>query len=108
RRAAGLGLPLVAEWGRWEGLDKERRPVELDVVARLVGGGVLTGEVKWNREPVGVGVHQAHVGKLRRMAASGRAWAHEALEPGSPLLYVAAGGFAEGFREAAEADGHAV
>lgn len=108
RRAGALGLPLVSEWGRWEGVDKNRQSVELDVVARLLGGGVLTGEVKWNREPVGAAIHEAHVDKLRRMAASGRAWAHEALEPGAPLLYVAAGGFAEGFREAAEADGHAV
>lgn len=108
RRTAGLGLPLVAEWGRWEGVDRDRRPVEIDLVARLVGGGVLTGEVKWNGEPVGVGVHEAHLDKLRRMAASGRGWAHEALEPGTSLLYVAAGGFAEGFRRAAEADGHAV
>ena len=108
RRTVALGLPLVAEWGRWEGTDRGRRPVELDVVARLLGGGVLTGEVKWNRGPVGPAVHEAHVDKLRRMAASGRAWAHEALEPGAPLLYVAAGGFAAGFREAAEADGHTV
>ena len=108
RRASGLGLPTVLEWGRWEGTDRDRQPVELGVVARLLDGGVLTGEVKWNREPMGPSVHEAHVGKLRRMASSGRAWAQEALETGAPLLYVAAGGFAEGFREAAEADDHAV
>ena len=108
RRATALGLPLVSEWGRWEGVDRDRRPVELDVVAELLGGGVLTGEVKWNREPVGAAVHEGHLDKLRRMAASGRGWAHEALEDGAPLLYVAAGGFADVFREAAEADGHAV
>ena len=108
RKASTLGLLTVSEWGRWEGVDRDRQPVELDVVARLLGGGVLTGEVKWNREPVGAAVHQAHLDKLRRMAASGRAWAHEALEEGAPLLYVASGGFTEGFREAAEADGHTV
>ena len=108
RRAAVLGLPIVSERGRWEGVDRDRRPVELDVVAELLGGGVLTGEVKWNREPVGAAVHEGHLDKLRRMAASGRGWAHEALEEGAPLLYVAAGGFAEGFREAVEADGHSV
>ena len=108
RKAAALGLPAVSEWGRWEGVDRDRQPVELDVVAKLLGGGVLTGEVKWNREPVGAGVHEGHLDKLRRMAASGRTWAHKALEDGAPLLYVAAGGFAEGFREATEADGHAV
>ncbi len=108
RRSDALGLPLVAEWGRWEGVDRERRPVEIDVVSRLAGGGVLTSKVKWDQSLAGPSVHAAHVDKLRRMAASGRAWAHEALAPGAPLLYVAAAGFTEGFRVAAEADGRAV
>ncbi len=34
---------------------------------------------------------------LERAAAAGRAWAHTALQPDGPLLYVAAGGFEEGF-----------
>src|SRR5690606_18325695 len=25
-----LGLPLISEWGRWEGLDRDRRPLETD------------------------------------------------------------------------------
>ena len=108
RRAADLGLPTVAEWGRWEGTDRDRRAVEVDVVAPLVGGGVLTGEVKWNREPVGVAVHTGHLDKLRRMAEAGRAWAHEALGPDGVLFYVSASGFANGFRERAAADGHRV
>ena len=108
RIADQRGLPLVAEWGRWEGVDEDRKPVEIDAIGRLLGGGVLTAEVKWNREAVGPAVHTAHVDKLQRMAASGRAWAHEALSPGAPLLYVAAGGFTPEFRAVAEADGHDV
>lgn len=108
RRSDALGLPMVAEWGRWEGLDREREPVEIDVVARLAGGGVLTGEVKWTRDPAPAEVHERHLDKLQRMADAGRRWAHEALAPGAPLLYVAAGGFADGFAEAAEASGHPV
>lgn len=43
---------------------------------------------------------------LRRAADAGRAWAHAALEPDAPLLYVAAGGFTAGLREAVETSGH--
>jgi AAA+ ATPase superfamily predicted ATPase len=106
RRSESLGLPMVAEWGRWEGVDRDRVSVEIDVVARLAGGGVLTGEVKWTRDPAPIEVHERHLDKLRRMAKAGRRWAHEALEPGAPLLYVAAGGFAGGFAAAVEAGGH--
>ena len=108
RLSSGLGLPMVAEWGRWEGLDRKRDPVEIDIVARLVGGRTLTGEVKWHRQPVSAQIHERHLDKLRRMADAGRRWAHEALESGAPLLYVAAAGFEDGFAEAAEASGHKV
>ena len=108
RRSASLGLPTVAEWGRWEGADRNRQPVEVDIVAPLVGGGVLTGEVKWNREPVGAAVHTGHLDKLRRMAEAGRAWAHHTPGPDGVLLYVSASGFTDGFREHAEGDGHRV
>jgi hypothetical protein len=104
----GLGLPLVREFGRWEGQDKARQSVEIDLVAPLLSGGVLTGEVKWHQEPATLAVHRKHLGKLRRMSEAGRKWAHEALEPPSPLLYVAAGGFEPGFQERAEADGQPV
>jgi AAA+ ATPase superfamily predicted ATPase len=105
RRSAALGLPMVAEWGRWEGADRHRASVEIDVVSRLGGGGMLTGEVKWNRDPISADVHEGHLDKLRRMADAGRAWAHDALEPAAPLLYVAAGGFDDGFVTAVEASG---
>lgn len=45
---------------------------------------------------------------LQRAADAGRKWAHQALEPGAPLLYVAAGGFSGDFGEAARASDHPV
>lgn len=98
-------LPLVEEWGRWEGTDRSRESLEMDIVTRLAEGGMVTGAIKWNRSPVDLDVHLDHVRDLDRLARSGHGWAHEALEPGSFLLYVAAGGFEPGFREGAEKAG---
>jgi hypothetical protein len=47
----------VREHGRFAGQDRGREAVEIDIVSALLRGGWLTGEVKWNREPVGIGVH---------------------------------------------------
>ncbi len=99
RRRGQEGLPMVAEWGRWEGTDRDGESLEIDLVARLTDGGMLTGAVKWNRTPVPARLHHDHVRGLERLARSGRRWAHEALEPGSRLLYVAGGGFEDGFEE---------
>jgi uncharacterized protein len=101
RLQRSLDLPLVAEWGRWEGLDRDRQPLEIDVAARLLDGRVLTGAIKWNRSPVDVRVHTQHMTMLDRLARSGVAWAHDALDPDAPLLYAAAGGFTDRFRQAA-------
>lgn len=98
-----LGLPLVEEWGRWEGVDRNRKPLEIDVACRLMDERVLTGAIKWHRGEVDVGVHTQHLAMLDRLAESGVAWAHVAREPTSPLLYVAASGFTDRFRRAAEA-----
>jgi uncharacterized protein len=106
RRATHLGLPLVRQWSRWEGADRDRRPLEIDLVARTIDGRMLTGAVKWDAAPIGVGVHRGHLDMLRRLAESGRGWAHEALQPDSPLLYIAAGGFSADFRAEVEASGH--
>ncbi len=108
RRAVGLGLPLVKEQGRWEGQDRERKSVEIDIVSPLLGGGILTGEIKWYKDPVTIAVHTYHLEKLQRMKDAGRKWAREALKHASPLLYVAAAGFEDGFQERAEEDGHPV
>jgi uncharacterized protein len=98
-----LDLPLVEEWGRWEGVDRNRRPLEIDIASRLMDDRVLTGAIKWHRGEVDVNVHTQHLAMLDRLAESGVAWAHVAREPDSPLLYVAASGFTQRFREAAAA-----
>ena len=74
-------------------------------MARLTTGDMVTGAIKWNRKPIGIAVHRAHMRDLDRLARSGYRWAHEAQEGASFLLYVAAGGFQSGFKESAEEDG---
>ena len=103
RRVAGLHLPLVQRWGRWEGVDRLRRSLEIDLVAALADGRWMTGAVKWDHHPIGAGVHHDHLEMLRRAADAGRAWAHAALAPDAPLYYVAAGGFTDAFRRAVDA-----
>lgn len=103
RRAIELGLPLVARWGRWEGTDRLRRPLEFDMVAELTNGQWMTGSVKWDREPAAARVHRDHIEMLRRAADAGRAWAHAALADNAPLFYLAAGGFSPAFRHAVDA-----
>lgn len=105
RRAPSAGLPLVQRWGRWEGTDRLRRPLEIDIVAELADGRWMTGAVKWDRAPVGARVHHDHLEMLRRAADAGRAWAHAALKEDAPLYYVAAGGFSPAFRAAVAASG---
>lgn len=106
RLRASRGLPMVREWGRWEGVDRNRRSVEVDVVARLTDGRMLTGSVKCQTRPFEIAQHRKHLDDLRRLAESGKRWAREALDPASPVLYVSAAGFERGFasrlREAAE------
>ncbi|MBI4494790.1 MAG: hypothetical protein HY690_18595 [Chloroflexi bacterium] len=60
------GLPAATEWGRWEGLDRERGSVEIDLAARLEDGRLLAGELKWSASPHGPGLHTALLGKLAR------------------------------------------
>jgi AAA+ ATPase superfamily predicted ATPase len=98
-----LGLPVVKEWGRWEGLDRDRRPVEIDIASELGDGRLMSGAVKWNRAKVDVQVHLEHLEMLSRLASAGVEWAHRALDPGSALIYVASNGFTDRFRKAAEA-----
>lgn len=105
RRRSGLRLPIVREWGRWEGLDRDRRQTEIDIVARRTDGAMLTGAVKWSAQPVGSSLHDKHLDMLTRLSQSGHAWAREALAPEAMFLYVAAGGFTPGFLSHAEAAG---
>jgi hypothetical protein len=106
RHQSVRGLPLVERWGRWAGADAARQDVEIDVVARLLDGGVMTGSVKMRTRPADATVLLEHLGALRRLADSGRAWAREALDARAPLLFVSAAGFKDSFRHAAADLGH--
>ncbi len=99
RLAPGKGLPDIHEWGRWEGKDRERRPVEIDIVARLLDGRLMTGAIKFQTRPAGAYLTVDHVQALERLATSGQGWAHEALEAEAPFLFVSAAGFRDSFRE---------
>ena len=103
RLQAHLELPLVREWGRWEGVDRNREPLEIDIASTLMDGRVLTGAVKWFRKPVDVAVHTQHLAMLDRLSQSGVGWARAAARPESPLLYAAAAGFTDRFVQAARA-----
>ena len=103
RHRSALDLPIVTEWGRWEGQDRSRQSIEVDIVARTADGAVMTGAVKWNRTPLEAQWYRRHEAMLERLSHSGVAWAHRALDPESPLLFLAAGGFDAGFRAAAGA-----
>lgn len=103
RLATVRDLPLVREWGRYEGRDRDGRSLEIDLVAHLATGAVLSGAVKWNRRAAGPGLHHDHLSMLQRAADSGQRWAHQAQEPDAVLVYVAAGGFTDAFH-AASAD----
>jgi hypothetical protein len=103
RLQSRLRLPVVLEWSRWEGKDRNGGSLEIDVAARLADGRVLTGAVKWNAQPLPVRWHLHHLQSLERLAASGVKWAHRAQEPDAPLLYLAAGGFTEEFVTVARA-----
>lgn len=106
RRANNLALPFVSRWGRWEGADRQRQSLEIDLIAELTDGRWMTGSVKWNSEPIGPAVHNTHMEMLRRAADAGRKWAHSSLAENAPLYYVSAAGFTPAFRTAVEVSGH--
>lgn len=94
---AAWGLPAAQEWARWEGQDRNRRPIELDLVARLADGRILTGEIKWSARPVDLGIHHTLTRNLEDLANSGHAWARTAQT--GPRLYVSAAGFTNHFQQ---------
>jgi len=98
-----LRLPVVREWGRWEGRDRNGQSLEIDIAATLADGRVLTGAVKWNSRPLEAKWHLHHLNALERLAQSGVKWAHAAQDEDSPLLYLAAGGFTRDFVNVARA-----
>ncbi len=95
-----LGLPALDAWGRWEGADRARQPLEMDIVAPLVDGRVLTGGVKWNTTPLEPKWHYHHMEMIERLRAAGIKWAHDAAKSEAPLIWVAAGGFTPEFETA--------
>ena len=92
-----LRLPIIREWGRWEGRDRGGQSLEIDIAATLADGRVLTGAVKWNSRPLEARWHLHHLSALERLAQSGVRWAHAARDGDSPLLYLAADGFTREF-----------
>lgn len=93
------GLPGATTWARWEGRDRNRRPIELDIVARLDDGRLLTGEVKWSSQPVDDELHWQVRRALEDLSRSGQGWAHEALA--GEQIYFSASGFSDDFRRTA-------
>lgn len=106
RLRAARNMPSIAEWSRWEGVDRNRESLEIDIVARSSDGRMLTGAIKWNREALTPALHFKHLQDLQRLADSGQKWARDALKPGSILLYAAAGGFSSEFFAACQSTGH--
>lgn len=102
RYHAAWGLPAAAEWSRWEGVDRDKQSVELDLVARLEDGRLLAGEIKWSSAPAGPDLHTGVLTKLARLAVSGQGWAHQAGT--AAFLYVSAAGFASQMRGLAAAE----
>jgi len=90
-------LPVVNEWGRWEGRTPNRHPADIDLIARLEDGRTMTGGVHWHKEPVGASAFAQHVATLQSLAAKGDAWASQALSPEAPVLWVSAAGFRSDF-----------
>lgn len=102
RHQRDLALPAVEDWGRWEGMDRSRTDVEIDIAARLLDGRVMTGSAKFRRRAVDATLLIEHREALRRVADSGRAWAREALQPEAPMIFVSAGGFKDSFWQVAK------
>jgi AAA+ ATPase superfamily predicted ATPase len=101
RHRSRRGLPAVEEWGRWEGRDRDRRDTEIDIVARLLDGRIMTGSVRFRHRPGDASTLLEHLDALTRLADSGAGWAREALATDAPMLFVSSAGFTESFHEVA-------
>ena len=101
RQHEAWGLPGAHEWARWEGQDRNRRSMEVDVVARLDDRRILTGEIKWSSRPVDSDIHLALQRNLEDLGRSGQGWAKDALsrDRSAGFLYVSAAGFTDRFHE---------
>jgi len=101
RLHSALDLGFPDRWTRWEGLDRNRRPIEIDIVAELDDGRLLTGEIKWSSDPVGPQLHRDLQRDLEDLGRSGRGWARNALDPDKSAghIYFSAAGVTENFEE---------
>lgn len=99
------GLPGPRHWTRWEGRDRGRRSIEIDIVADLDDRVILTGEIKWSSRKVDHDVHVHLARDLEDLARSGMAWAKRALSRKGYHLYVSAAGFTDHFRQRASEHG---
>lgn len=100
------GYADIAEWGRWEGQDRNRRSIEIDLVARLTDKKILVGEVKWSSSPIDIDVHFRLRRNLEDLSISGQGWAKAALSEAESagFLYVSAAGFTDAFQQRANED----
>lgn len=102
-------LPRIEEWSRWQGRDRRRADIEIDVVARLLDGRMLTGAIKFRSRAAGARLLLDHVSALERLRDSGEGWAREALATDAPFLFVSTGGFGRSFEEVrSEQDGRPI
>ncbi len=99
------GLPADTAWSRWEGQDRNRRSIELDIVATVDDGRTLLGEIKWSSRPIGPDPHTRLLRDIEDLANSGHKWAHDAMRPdGARYIYYAAAGFTDSFEALARQD----
>ncbi|MHB1328641.1 MAG: AAA family ATPase [Gemmatimonadales bacterium] len=101
RHHTARDLPAVERWGRWEGQDRHRRDIEIDIVARLLDGRIMTGAVKFQRRLTDASVLLEHLDVLRRLADDGRRWASEALQKDALLFFVSSAPFKASFHDVA-------
>jgi AAA+ ATPase superfamily predicted ATPase len=106
RHHTAWGMPAARTRGRWEGQDRNRRSIEIDIVARLDDGRLLTGEVKWSSRPVDLDIHRDLPRDLEDLARSGQGWARDTLHPERSVghLYISAAGFTDAFQQQAARD----
>ena len=93
-------VPAVAQWRSWEGADRDRVNREVDLVGDCLDGRIVTGSVRARGRPMRPADLRAHIEHLTAIGYSGRGWAREALEPGSPMLFFSSRGFTDEFRDA--------
>jgi uncharacterized protein len=107
RLARRHGLPAWSGEGGWEGRDRNRRRIRIAIAARLPDGRVLAGAVRWAQAPADADMHLHLLRDLEDVAATGHAWAADALDPdrSAGFVHVSAAGFTSQFRERARRDG---